>query len=162
MELLESDPEEDNEKEDDSAAAEIEIEGETEGLPEEWCEQFQSICVDKQPGQLESSHKSQEEQELGGRKGKKKKWGPVVPERRSTRLKGCGPVLEKAQFLKFKNNLPPKEGKTSLNKSSGNISVKDLVSVASDIGLAVGNENVDGSIVVENVIRIEQNRNSSF
>lgn len=41
------------------------------------------------------------------RKCKMKKWGPVILERRSNRIKDTSAVMEEAQALKTKNNLPP-------------------------------------------------------
>lgn len=95
--MLESDPELEEEELKDRLEAGLEIEEGTELLPEEWCDKFQSLDMENQLGQTDTNQqKVQGRHEVEVMKCKKQKWGPIVPERRSTRLKDCGPVLEKA------------------------------------------------------------------
>lgn len=86
-----------------------------------------------------------------------------MPERRSTRLKDCGPVLDKAQLLKSKHNLPPKEGmKKNNNKGACNLSTDVMNSVASSIEIVVGNNEIDKDRVVDLVIQIDRDRGNLF
>lgn len=85
---------------------------------------------------------------------------PVVPERRSNRIKNGGAVLEMAQALKAKNNLPPKEGKKThiIDKVTSSI----LDKVASTVGLKVGSDKVSRDGIIESIRIVEENRNQSF
>lgn len=92
-------------------------------------------------------------------KKRNKKWGPVIPKRRSKRnIQDGRTMIEKAQALKEKNNLEIPKGK----KPVPTFSNKELVDIASKIGLDVDHKMDSSSSKAQQILDIVEDRNSTF
>jgi hypothetical protein len=88
-----------------------------------------------------------------------KKWGPIIPERKSKRHPaGGGTILEKAQALKKKNNLEVPIGKKHVPIFDNS----SLVDIASKIGIDVKSHPDQNSSGAQEILNLEVYRKKTF
>lgn len=84
-------------------------------------------------------------------------WGPIMAERRSTRTRGEGNMLEKAQNLQKKKNLEEPQGK----KHANDLTYKkaSLKNIAGDIGINFVGDDISQERIMERIVIADEARN---
>jgi hypothetical protein len=91
--------------------------------------------------------------------GKRSKWGPVLAERRSLRIQNDGRIsLKKAKDNKKKEDLEEVYNKGKRKKPIKNNSSKNLLSVASSLGVDMGKDELDVEENLELCTRFDKER----
>jgi hypothetical protein len=141
----------------------LQDENELVRLPEQWIQE--ALGVDQWLGLPENLYDIPEaragtDQQLGGKDGgragievgnvPKKKWGPVLVEKRPSRNPGDNrTMMEKARARKKSKNLDGAKGIVKSHNPFSVMSSDEITSIAKDVGIKLGNsiEEIDRSIV---------------
>ncbi|CAL5054326.1 unnamed protein product [Urochloa decumbens] len=179
MELNDSDDEQEGQGDEDNEKNEM------SELPEEWTQpeidlldlhsigrQFGMLPTTKQgdaemletrhetsPVKLDEQDQHQELEKEEAKKTKKKKWGPIVVERKSKRnVGGNTNAMKKVQDIKRKWREEINEGKKRASNSSPYIFVENILDCANTIGIVTLDGNPVDREIAENLEEIERKR----
>lgn len=123
-----------------------------ENLAKETTEQDKRGSLEESSNNLQDKGTIQEDKEKKReaiKEGKKQEaWGPILPERRSTRVRGNEPALEKAQRLRMKKDNIDNKGNFHKNNSFSILSNEEITHMAVNVGIVVDTiDNVDNTCV---------------